>query len=54
MDDPTYEEVVINRYPIWRLAFFLSELYNDNAPIGWSKYAEIAERAIEEAKRVKQ
>jgi hypothetical protein len=41
--DPTYDKEVIARNPVWRLAFDLSEIQNDNAPIGWGKYVWIAE-----------
>jgi hypothetical protein len=36
--DPTYDKQLIDANPVWELAFFLSEIQNDNAPIGWSKY----------------
>lgn len=42
MKDPTYVKIEIDANPVWKLAFFLSELDNDNAPIGWSKYINIA------------
>lgn len=38
MPDPTYVKEEIDANPEWELAFALSELANDNAPIGWSKY----------------
>lgn len=38
MEDPTYSGAIINKHPIWQLAFILSEVLNDRAPIGWSKY----------------
>lgn len=38
MPDPTYDREQINANPEWELAFTLSEIENDNAPIGWSKY----------------
>ena len=38
MPDPTYTEEEIRANPEWEIAFFLSELDNDIAPIGWSKY----------------
>ena len=41
--DPTYEREAIEKNPVWQLAFSLSEIQNDNAPIGWSKYIWIAE-----------
>ena len=43
MSDPTYNKEQIDADPVWRLAFWLSELINDNAPLGWSKYIWIAE-----------
>ncbi len=33
--DPTYDTAVIDANPEWRLAFWMSELDNDNAPLGW-------------------
>lgn len=36
--DPTYIRSEINKNPEWELAFALSEIMNDNAPIGWGKY----------------
>jgi hypothetical protein len=41
--DPTYVKEVIDRNPVWKLAFVLSEIQNDNAPIGWGKYIRVAE-----------
>lgn len=38
MIDPTYVKAVIDSDPVWKRAFKLSELENDEAPIGWSKY----------------
>jgi len=43
VSDPTYVEKEIETRPEWELAFFMSEIDNDNAPIGWSKYVPIAE-----------
>ena len=42
MNDPTYNTEQINNDPVWRVAFVLSEIMNDNAPIGWSKYIFVA------------
>jgi len=42
LPDPTYIVEDIQRDPIWRLAFEMSELDNDNAPIGWGQYIELA------------
>lgn len=38
MNDPTYVRSEIDANPEWELAFTLSEIENDNAPIGWSRY----------------
>lgn len=43
MPDPTYVRELIDANPIWRRAWELSELFNDNAPIGWSAFIEQAE-----------
>lgn len=40
--DPTYIKSDIDANPIWKLAWWLSEIDNDNAPIGWSEYINIA------------
>jgi hypothetical protein len=41
--DPTYVRSEINAKPEWREAFRLSELYNENAPIGWSRCVGLTE-----------
>lgn len=38
MSDPTYDRKEILANPVWDLAFVLSEIQNDAAPVGWSKY----------------
>jgi hypothetical protein len=38
MLDPTYDKTAIEANPEWELAFVLSEIENDNAPLGWSRY----------------
>lgn len=38
LNDPTYQRDKIKANPVWELAFTLSEIENDNAPIGWSSY----------------
>jgi hypothetical protein len=43
MADPTYDREQIRANPIWDLAFVLSEIQNDAAPMGWSKYIWVAE-----------
>jgi hypothetical protein len=35
--DPTYDRGEIDANPEWQLAFSLSEIMNDNAPLGWGK-----------------
>lgn len=42
MKDPTYVRSQIDANPEWKLAFRLSEVDNDNAPIGWYRYAILA------------
>ena len=42
MNDPTYDNNIINSKPDWKLAFELSEVDNDNAPIGWWRYIHLA------------
>jgi len=46
VNDPTYmrEEIVNN--PVWELAFSISEIQNDNAPIGWSDYIWLSESLL--------
>ena len=43
MGDPTYNAEEINKNPVWQLAFSLSEIQNDNAPLGWARYIFVAE-----------
>jgi len=43
MSDPTYDKDLINSNPAWKLAFVLSEIMNDDAPIGWGSYIYAAE-----------
>jgi hypothetical protein len=43
MNDPTYVKTEIEANPVWELAWTLSEIMNDGAPIGWSKYIFAAE-----------
>lgn len=38
MSDPTYEKAKIDANQEWSLAFAMSEIMNDNAPLGWSRY----------------
>jgi hypothetical protein len=41
-DDPTYVREAIDANPEWRLAFRLSEVDNDDAPLGWARYIPLA------------
>lgn len=50
LPDPTYVPDRINADPEWKIAFVLSELVNDDAPIGWSAFIPIAKKAIEDAR----
>jgi hypothetical protein len=43
-NDPTYVTEEIESNPIWHAAFIMSEILNDNAPLGWGKYIYAAER----------
>lgn len=43
MADPTYDSEAIAKNPVWQLAFDLSEIQNDSAPIGWGRYIFAAE-----------
>ena len=43
MRDQTYVRADIEANPVWQLAYTLSEILNDNAPIGWSRYISTAE-----------
>ena len=53
MIDPTYDKAVIDKNPIWKLAFHLSEMENDIAPIGWSRYIPEAEEALRKKEHMK-
>lgn len=44
--DITYVQAEIRANPVWELAFTLSEIMNDNAPIGWTKYVPVAESLL--------
>lgn len=51
MADPTYEKNRIEGDGTWHIAYILSELVNDNAPIGWGKFIPIAENAVANARK---
>jgi hypothetical protein len=42
MSDPTYVRAEIDSNPEWKLAWRLSEVDNDNAPVGWGRYIILA------------
>lgn len=46
MQDRTYNRNEIDANPVWELAFTISEIHNDNAPIGWSRYIPLAESLL--------
>ncbi len=46
MNDPTYEKDKINANPVWKLAFLMSEMDNDMAPIGWGRYINLANQLL--------
>lgn len=52
-NDPTYNRKEIDANPVWQLAFSLSEIMNDDAPIGWSKYISTAECLLDNYKIIK-
>lgn len=56
MNDPTYDTTEIEANLVWAVAFSLSEIENDNAPLGWSKYIGTAESLLSnwEMKRKKE
>lgn len=45
-NDPTYNLDEINANPIWKRAFQISEMENDNAPIGWSQFIKRAKAEV--------
>jgi hypothetical protein len=49
MMDPTYNQEEIKANPVWARAFYISEMENDLAPIGWSNYISRAKKEIEES-----
>lgn len=46
INSPTYDSKEIDENPIWELAFIISEILNDNAPLGWGQYIPLAESII--------
>ena len=48
MSDPTYVQSEIKEKPEWDLAYVLSEIMNDNSPLGWSEYVYVAKLLLSE------
>ncbi len=46
--DPTYDKEQIKTKPEWYIAWILSEMRNDTAPIGWGKYRPDARAILNE------
>jgi len=44
--DPTYAKEEIEAKPEWELAFAISEIQNDRAPLGWSNYVSLAKSLL--------
>jgi hypothetical protein len=42
MIDPTYDKELIKADPVWYLAWVMSEIENDVAPLGWGRYIRLA------------
>jgi hypothetical protein len=51
--DPTYDLITINKNPVWRVAFVISECLNDTAPLGWGSYIWVAEKIVADEKQAK-
>lgn len=50
--DPTYDKEQIRCNGEWGIAFIISEMVNNNAPIGWSKYIPLAKEMLVKARKV--
>lgn len=48
--DPTYVKAEIEKNPVWKIAFVLSECLNHNAPLGWGRYIWVAEAIVADSK----
>lgn len=46
ISDPTYRMEEINANPVWKLAFFMSEIENTTAPLGWGGYILLAKAIL--------
>lgn len=47
--DPTYDRDQIRMNGTWGIAFIISEMVNDGAPIGWGRYIPLAEEVLKKA-----
>ena len=47
MSDPTYDKKKIEKNKVWAVAWIISETFNDDAPLGWSKSIPIAKLIVE-------
>lgn len=52
MSDPTYNRDIIRSNGVWEIAYIISQMLDDNAPIGWSKYIPLAEEVVNKAKKL--
>lgn len=50
--DPTYDKELIRHNGEWGIAFIISEMVNDNAPIGWSRYIPLAKEVLVKARKL--
>ena len=50
--DPTYITADIEKNPVWKLAHWMSEVDNDNAPIGWGRYINLARFVLDKYKLI--
>lgn len=41
--DPTYVQSEIDGNPVWALAWTISQIVDDKAPIGWSRHIPTAQ-----------
>ncbi len=50
--DPTYDKEQIRRNGVWGIAFIISEMVNDGAPMGWSRYIPLAKEMLVKARKI--
>lgn len=49
MSDPTYDPEVLRTNGVWQIAFVISEMVNDAAPVGWSRFIPLANQVLADA-----